>query len=332
MAGGETRAVNEEMATIGIKNKNILVTGGAGFVGSHLTERLTEDNHVVVVDNLLYGSLENLKGVRHTFLQADLTQMDALEILREYDIDLVFHLAAFHLDDSLREPMKDFMISALGGLRLLDACRSKKVHRLVYTSTGSVYGQPESMGHREDHPLLPTTPYGISKGAMDHYCRVYNDLYGIETVILRYYNIYGPRRTAGAIPQFILRALEGGTIYIDGGEQTRTPTYVADIVDATVRAGSREGIGGQAFNIGAEEYITILDLAKMIVRLAGAQREVTLEMRDYRAGEIMHLRPDVTKAREILGWDAKVSLEEGLTALIDYLKKHHLGAEAPEEA
>ena len=305
----------------GITGKNILVTGGAGFIGSHLVECLADNNQVIVLDNLLYGSLENLKNVPHVFINADIVDADIEGILSQYDIDLVYHLASYHLDDSLQNPMKDFMISGLGGLRVLEACRSKKIERLIFTSTGSVYGQPQYMNHDENHPLVPTTPYGASKCTMDNYCRIYYDIYDVQTVRLRYYNIYGPRRSAGAIPQFILTSLRGGIIEIDGGKQTRTPTYVSDTVDATYRAGWVKGIAGRAFNIGAIRYIPILDLAKMIVGLCNAEDKVTFKINDYRPGEIMHLRPDVNSAKKSLRWEPKVELEKGLLNLIEYLNR-----------
>ena len=307
-----------------IRKSNILVTGGAGFIGSHLVDRLAQDNNVIVLDNLIYGSLKNLENSRHIFIKADLVDCDLLQIMKSYDIELIFHLASYHLDDSLKEPMKDFTISALGGLRLLEACRQHRVKRLVYTSTGSVYGQPQQMGHDESHNMLPTTPYGISKATMDHYCRVYHQLFQIETVTLRYYNIYGPRRITGAIPQFIIKALRGKSIYIDGGEQTRTPTYVADAVEATYRAGCVEGIGGEIFNIAAERYISIIDLARMIVRMCKLEGKVSFKLKNYRPGEIMHLRPDVGLAKEKLGWEAEESLEGGLSKMIDFIRNEQL--------
>jgi len=306
-----------------IKGKNILITGGAGFIGSFLAEHLATYNQVIVLDNLLYGTLENLKNVSHAFIKADITDTDIKGIMSKYDIDLVYHLASYHLDDSLKNPMRDFMTSGLGGLRVLEACRYKKVERLIFTSTGSVYGQPQSLNHDEKHPLLPTTPYGASKSTMDNYCRIYHDIYNVKTVRLRYYNIYGPKRSVGAIPQFIIKALNGGEIEISGGKQTRTPTYISDTVEATYRAGWIKGIEGRAFNIAATEYITILDLAKLIVRLCNAEDKITFKINNYRPGEIMHLRPNVNYAKEILGWEAKVNLEKGLLNLIEYFKKKY---------
>jgi UDP-glucose 4-epimerase len=303
-----------------ISGKNILVTGGAGFIGSHLVERLATDNHVIVLDNLLYGSEQNLLNVPHVFIKDDIRTADLHAVLSMHDIDLVFHLASYHLDDSLTDPMSDFTITALGGLRLLEACRKKQVERIIFSSTGSVYGQPAHTNHDESHPLAPTTPYGVSKTAMDNYCRIYADIYGLKTVRLRYYNIYGPRRTAGAIPQFILRALQGNDIHIQGGEQTRTPTYVSDNVEATYRAGWVKDIDGMTFNIAAAEYISILDMAKLIVRLCGTEDKVRFQFDDHRPGEIRHLRPNVELAKKLLGWEARVGLEEGLLKLIDYLK------------
>lgn len=303
-----------------IEGRRILVTGGAGFVGSHLVERLEAANEVTVLDNLSYGRRDNIAGRRCTFLEDDVRTADLDALIRVHRIDLVFHLAAFHLADSLKDPWTDFSTSALGGLRVLEACRAAGVARLVYASTGSVYGEPSHAHYNEDHALLPTTPYGVSKTTMDHYCRIYRDLYGVETVRLRYYNIYGPRRTAGAIPQFILKALRGEAIRIEGGDQIRTPTYVTDIVDATLLSAIVPEAAGRAFNLAAAQAISVREMAETIVRLCGTQGRVRFEAAPYRPGEIMDLRPDVALARRVLGWEARVAFADGVKRLIPGLR------------
>jgi UDP-glucose 4-epimerase len=303
-----------------LEGRRILVTGGAGFIGSHLVERLVERNEVVVLDDLRYGRRENLSGLRCTLLEQDVRETDLEALLRARNIDLVFHLAAFHLSDSLTDPWTDFTVSAIGGLRLLEALRKVKVLRLVYASTGSVYGEPSEALHDEEHPLLPTTPYGASKATMDHYCRIYQALFGIEAVRLRYYNVYGPRRTAGAIPQFILRAMRGQSISIEGGDQVRTPTNVSDIVDATMSAAIVPEASGLAFNLAASEAISVMDMAQRIVRLCGAEGRVAFKHGGYRPGEIMELRPNVELARRVLGWQASVPFDRGVAELIEHLR------------
>jgi UDP-glucose 4-epimerase len=303
-----------------IDGRRILVTGGAGFVGSHLVEKLAASNEVAVLDNLHYGRRENLSGLRCTLIEDDVRTADIAGLLRARGINLVFHLAAFHLADSLTDPWADFTTSALGGMRVLEACRQAGVSRLVYASTGSVYGEPSHALHDEDHALVPTTPYGNSKAAIDHYCRIYRNLYGLETVRLRYYNIYGPRRTAGAIPQFILKALKGDPIRIEGGDQIRTPTFVTDIVEATLLAAMVPEAAGEAFNLAASTAISISEMARIIVRLCGTEDRVRFEGAPYRPGEIMDLRPDVTRARRVLGWEARIPFEEGVQRLIPELR------------
>lgn len=304
-----------------LKGRRILVTGGAGFVGSHLLDRLHTDNEVVVLDNLSYGSRENIKHISCTLIEDDIRTVDLVDIIRRHEIDLVFHLAAFHLSDSLTDPVTDFMTSALGGMRMLAAANETGVSRVVYASTGSVYGEPQHQDHDETHPLLPTTPYGVSKSTIDHYCRLYTDLYGLETVRLRYYNIYGPRRTIGAVPQFIIKALRGDSIRIEGGEQVRTPTFVTDIADATIRAALVPEANGLAFNLAASKAVSILEMAQTITRLCGTEDAVKFEMTDYRPGEIMVLRPDVQLAKRVLDWEAAVPLDEGVRSLIDDIRQ-----------
>lgn len=304
-----------------VDGRRILVTGGAGFVGSHLLDRLNKDNEIVVIDNFRYGKKENIAHISCTLLEDDICTADLAAIIRNHEIDLIFHLAAAHLSDSLNDPMNDFMTSALGGIRVLEAARNTQVKRVVYASTGSVYGEPKHEGHDESHPLLPTTPYGVSKCTSDHYCRIYRDLYGLETVRLRYYNIYGPRRTIGAVPQFIIKALRGDTIRIEGGEQIRTPTFVTDIAEATIKAAVVPEANGLAFNLAASTAVSILEMAQTIARLCGAEDSINFEMTDYRPGEIMVLRPDVTLAKRVLAWEARVTLEEGIESLIDHLRQ-----------
>ena len=305
-----------------VEGRRILVTGGAGFVGSHLLDRLHEDNEVIVLDNFRYGTKENISHISCTLIEDDICTADLAAIIRNYEIDLVFHLAAAHLSDSLNDPVNDFMTSALGGIRVLEAARNTRVKRVVYASTGSVYGEPQHKDHDETHPLLPTTPYGVSKCMIDHYCRIYTNLYGLETVRLRYYNIYGPRRTIGAVPQFILKALRGDTIRIEGGEQIRTPTFVTDIAEATIKAAVVPEANGLAFNLAASTAVSIFEMAHIITRLCGVEDSVNFEMADYRPGEIMVLRPAVTLAKGVLGWEASTTLEEGIQSLIDHLRRY----------
>lgn len=309
-----------------LKGRRILVTGGAGFVGSHLLDRLHTDNEVVVLDNLRYGSRENISHISCTLIEDDVCTTDLVDIIGRHNIDLVFHLAATHLSDSLNDPMTDFMTSALGGLRVLEAAKGTSVKRVVYASTGSVYGEPQHQDHDESHALLPTTPYGVSKATTDHYCRLYTNLYGLETVRLRYYNIYGPRRTIGAVPQFILKALRSEVIRIEGGEQVRTPTFVTDIADATMKAALVPEANGLAFNLAASKAISIMEMAQTITRLCGTEETVDFEMTDYRPGEIMVLRPDVQLAKRVLGWEASVPLEEGVRSLIHDLRQRESSA------
>jgi len=306
-----------------IAGQNILITGGAGFVGSHLVERLCQDNNIVVIDNLCYGSVNNIRDFEHVLIKEDISTADLTSIMLDNKIGLVFHMASHHLDDSLREPMVDFQTSALGGIRMLEAARNSDIKRFVYTSTGSVYGEPKIGNHDEEHQILPMVPYGASKASTDHYCRIYYDLYGLKTVRLRYYNIYGPRRTAGAIPKFLLTGLNGGTIYIEGGDQVRTPTYVTDTVEATIRAGYVDEAVGKVFNIASSEAISIMDMAKLAVRMCDAQDQVSFEETVYRPGEIMQLRPNAKLAEDILGWKASVSIEDGFSKLIEYLRNNH---------
>lgn len=304
-----------------IIGNRILITGGAGFIGSHLSGQLAGDNELFIIDNLKTGRLENLENIPHNFIHADIAEADFSSLLIDNKIDMVFHLATCSLADSIQNPDEDFRTNLLGGFNLVHACKNMpSIKKIVYTSTGSVYGEPESEMIDESTPIHPVSPYGVSKASIDHYLRVYYNIYKLPSVTLRYYNIYGPGKDAGVVPTFIRKALLGENIYIDGGDQVRTPTYVKDAVKATILAAASDKTTGEAFNISGRQALTVLEMAKVITSLVDNWKGDFI-IQEYRPAEIMKLLPDVRKAKNVFGWQAEADFKKSVISLVQHIKE-----------
>jgi UDP-glucose 4-epimerase len=300
-----------------------LVTGGAGFVGSHLVEELVRQGHPVrVLDNLSTGKEANLAAVagQIDFHHGSITDPIALETAVQ-GISWVFHLAALpSVSQSVKDPLATHEISATGTLRLLDAARRAGVQRVVYAASSSAYGDTLQIPTPETAPLAPLSPYGAAKLAGEHYCTATTFTYGLETVRLRFFNIYGPRQDprspyAGVIPLFLqaLKDKQPPTIFGDGS-QTRDFVYVADAVQALILAARTPGIGGQVFNIARGERISIRQLTELLNELLGS--DLPPKLAAARPGDILHSQADISAAKKILGFAPRVGLREGLQRLI----------------
>jgi UDP-glucose 4-epimerase len=311
---------------VNLHGKSVLVTGGAGFIGSHIVDRLIQlDCEVMVLDDLSNGASNNLSQAldsgRCELVRASVTDRDAVRNAVEGK-DVVFHQAALNYLMSIEDPVRDLNVNSLGTLRLLQACEeSDSVKVLVYASTGSVYGNPERVPQVEDDPLLPTSPYGISKLAAEKYVTMWSEVLDFPTVSLRYHNVYGPRQafheTGGVIPIFIRRASAGKPLRIDGdGQQQRSFTYVDDVVSANLAAASTESAWGGVYNVGHVESTSVLELARMVLKLVGSSIE--LDYAPGRIGEIDIFRPDLTRAKEYLGYEPTVPLSEGLRRVLNW--------------
>jgi UDP-glucose 4-epimerase len=296
----------------GPRGRSVLVTGGAGFIGSHLVEALCAENDVRVVDDLSSGQESNLVD-EVTLVEGDVRDQRVLEEAIE-GVDLVFHQAALaSVPLSIEAPMESHAVNATATLSLLELAREEAC-RVVLASSPAIYGEPEELPIAEDHPTKPTSPYGLDKLALDRYATIYNDLYGVETVVLRYFNAYGPRQGeseySAVISAFMRQARSGGPIVVHGdGEQTRDFVHVSDIVRANLLAAETEHVG-EAFNIGTGEATSIRDLAELVRDATRSGAEITHA--DPRQGDIVHSRADTTNAHERLGFEASVSLEEGI--------------------
>ena len=313
----------------------ILVTGGAGFIGSHLVDALAsmEDVEIVVLDNLMHGSLENVK--KHLekpsfkLVKGDVRDGDLVRTLVA-DVDYVFHLAALiEVQTSLKKPQLTDEVNVRGTLNILEAARDVDVKRIVYASSCAVYGEPKSLPVSEEHPTAPLSPYGASKLAAEAYCTAYHHTYGLKTVALRYFNVYGPRQFrgpySGVITIFLERALQGKPLIIYGdGRQTRDFVYVKDVVDACILAASRQSAIGHAINVGTGKETSIIELADIIKQLTGAS--VPIRHAPPLKGDIRKSVSDTKKAEKLLGYKPEYTLMQGLKETYAWFKKQ-LGIE-----
>ncbi|PSP76451.1 UDP-glucose 4-epimerase [Halobacteriales archaeon QS_1_68_20] len=306
------------MADDGPTGQSALVTGGAGFIGSHLTDALVADNDVTVVDDLSNGRRDRVPDDA-TFVEADVADRDDLSDLMA-DADVVFHQAAqVSVDRSVEAPVASHETNVDATLALLELAREHDV-RVVLASSCAVYGQPESVPLSESDLLDPTSPYGLEKLTVDHYARLYHDLYDLETVALRYFNVYGPGQAggdySGVISVFLEKAAAGDPITVHGdGTQTRDFVHVEDVVRANLLAATTDHVG-EAYNVGTGESISIRDLAELVLDLTGTDAEIVHT--DARPGDIQHSRADVSKARERLGYDPTVAFRDGLDGTADW--------------
>lgn len=292
-----------------------LVTGGAGFIGSNLVDALLAEGHeVIVLDNLSTGRRENLNP-KATFIEADITDLHAIKPAFA-GVDGVFHVAALpRIPLSIAEPAKTNAANVDGTLNVLIAAKEAGVKRLVYSASSSAYGNQEKLPFTEGMPSNPLNPYGLQKYVGELYARLFVDIYGLETVVLRYFNVYGPRMaTEGAyttvIATFLRQKAAGEKLTICGdGEQTRDFTHVSDAVRANILAMQSEKVGhGEVLNIGAGANHSVNEIAALV----GGETEHLAP----RPGEMRHTLADNSRARELLGWEPRVAFEEGVAALI----------------
>lgn len=305
------------MSDTDLAGETVLITGGAGFIGSHVADALVADNDVTVLDDLSTGTRENVPAGA-TFVEGDVRDRETLASAAE-DADVIFHEAAVvSVERSVEEPEFCHDVNLDGTLRVLEAARRADA-RVVFASSAAIYGEPDTVPISETEPTDPTSPYGIDKCAADQYVRAYHDLYGLETVALRYFNVYGPRQTAGdysgVISIFREQARNGDPITVEGdGTQTRDFVHVSDVVRANLLAATTDHVGA-AYNVATGEETSIRDLAETTRAIADSASEVVHT--DPRPGDIDRSVADVANARERLGFEPKVTLEDGLATLFE---------------
>ena len=306
-----------------------LVTGGAGFIGSHLAEALVRRDHQVrVVDSLITGKRHNLAHVQGVeFIEGDLTD-PAVCAQAVRGMEFVLHQAAIpSVPRSVEDPVTSHRANVDGSLNLLMAARNAGVRRLVYAGSSSAYGDTPTLPKREDMPVNPRSPYALQKLVGEQYCRLFAELYGLETLTLRYFNVFGPRQDpgspySGVISLFATRLLERRrpTIYGDG-TQTRDFTYVANVVDGVLRACEAPRAAGDVINVATGDRISLNDLLRTMNRILGTNLEPILA--PPRAGDIAHSQADITKARALLGYTPLVPLDEGLRHTLDWYRSRN---------
>jgi UDP-glucose 4-epimerase len=310
--------------------KRILITGGAGFIGSHLAEDLVKEGfHVKILDDFSSGNVNNILPLfnykNFKMIRGSITDKELISKVSS-DVDAIFHLAAqIHVDRSIIEPRHTFEVNTLGTLNVLDAVMENDIEFVAYASTSEVYGSAKTIPMNEDHPLNPASPYAASKAAADRLCFSYYNTYKLPVVIVRCFNTYGPRQKdtgyAAAIPKFIRRALSGlpPVIYGDG-KQTRDYMYVKDAVNAyKLVLKSPEKVIGKTVNFGTGQEITILELAKTILELCG-NHSTPINVAP-RAGEVTRLCADISVAEKTLGFIPKYTIRKGLQEFVNWYRE-----------
>lgn len=306
-----------------------LVTGGAGFIGSNLVRALcAEGENVRVLDNLSTGRLSNLEGLegRVQLTEADLRD-EAAWTSAVQGVRCVFHLAALpSVSRSVEEPLPTNDVNITGTLRLLLAARDAGVQRFVFSSSSSVYGNTPTLPKREDMLPTPLSPYALSKLCGEHYCQMFHELYGLQTVSLRYFNVFGPRQDpasdyAAVIPLFIdaLRADRAPTIYGDG-EQTRDFTFVDDVVSANLASrDAPESACGAVYNVARGDRLSVKELAAQLARAMG--KDIEPHHAPPRAGDVRDSQADSSRARKHLRWRPEVSFDEGIRRTVEWFNR-----------
>ena len=304
-----------------MKNKKVLITGGAGFIGSNIVRHLIkEGNSVTVLDNFMSGYRSNLDAFPTVrIIEGDIRDKTAVEVAMK-GAEVVFHLAASVGNKrSIDHPISDAEINVLGTIQVLEAARKEGVRKIVVSSSAGIFGELKTMPIKEDHPIEPDSPYGCTKLCEEKLCLAYAKLYAIEAVALRYFNVYGPNQRFDAygnvIPIFVFRMLRNEPLLIYGdGEQTRDFVHVDDVVQANIKAADSIGVSG-AFNIASGTRVTINRLVEMITK--DNPNSIEIEHGPERPGDVRHSLADLTLAHQRINYTPSVDLESGI---VEYVK------------
>lgn len=310
----------------------ILITGGAGFIGSHLCDKYTQEGHsVLCLDNFMSGDLTNVRHLldcrNFKLIKGDIRDLDLLERIMR-DVDVVFHLAAqIHVDRSHVEPRLTYEVNVIGTQNVLEIARLHDTKKIIHASTSEVYGSSLYHPMDEKHPLNAPHPYGASKIAADRMCYAYIQTYGMDISILRLFNVFGPRQRdigyGGVISIFTRRVLSGMPPIIYGdGKQSRDYTYIEDAVRAYDLVLNHNEPITEPINFGSGQEVSILDLAKKIIELCGKTEAIQPVHITPRMGEVKRLIADATKARNLLGWESKYDLKKGLGEFVQWYKNY----------
>jgi len=304
-----------------VKDKRVVITGGAGFIGSNIAEELSPDNDITIIDDLSSGRIQNIEHLMKRpnvrFIQGSITDLSLL-LKALAGADYIFHLAAIaSVPLSIHDPLRTNQVNIGGTLNVLVAARDCQIKKVVFSSSCAVYGDTPSLPAREGMPPAPLSPYAVTKAAGEQYCAVFRHVYGLPTVSLRYFNVYGPRQDpkseyAAVVPKFITAALSGRQLIIFGdGRQTRDFVFVKDVVSANVSAAQADA--GGAFNIGSGRQTSVIELANLVLKLTA--REMDPIYHPPQPGEIRHSFADISRATEF-GYSPRHNLEDGIKETI----------------
>jgi UDP-glucose 4-epimerase len=308
-----------------VKNKRIIITGGAGFIGSNLAYELANDNAIIIIDDLSTGRMENIAGLIDkegvTFVERSILDLHVLEELFD-GVDFVFHQAAIcSVPRSIENPLSTNEANITGTLNVLIAARDNKVKKVMFASSSSVYGDTPTLPKTEDMVTNPQSPYALTKLVGEHYCRIFHQIYKLPTVCLRYFNVYGPRQNpssqyAAVIPRFISKVSQDKSPIIYGdGDQTRDFTFVKDVIQANIIAAETNATG--IFNVGTGNNTTINALAESIIKFMG--KDILPVYQEPRAGDVRDSLADISRARAI-GYAPQYNLKDGLAKTIGSFK------------
>lgn len=305
-----------------IEDRHVLVTGGGGFIGSWIVETLSKTNKAVVLDNFSTGKKENLSHLSNTIkiINGDIRDAKLVNDTAN-NAEIIFHQAAnVQIPASIKDPQMDSEINLGGTMNVLEAARKNDAKRVVFASSSAIYGEPAKLPLKEEHPKKPMSPYAVSKLSAEEYVKLYNELYGIPTVALRYFNVYGPRQNpdspySGVISIFTKNMKEGKGLTVFGdGEQTRDFVNVRDVVNANLLAAESDSARGRAINIGTGKTISLNEMIKVLEKLSNKKTETVYK--DAREGDIKHSNADISLAKKLLGFNPVVDIEKGLKELI----------------
>lgn len=305
-----------------------LVTGGAGFIGSHIVDALVKNgDKVIVLDDFSSGRRENLESIldKIEFVEGDIRDKAVVSKVMQ-GVDYVLHQAALRsVPKSLTNPELYNDVNINGTLNILDAAKGAKVKRVVFASSSSIYGETAKLPEKEDFLPLLISPYALTKLAGEYYCRIFSEIYGLQTASLRYFNVFGPRQSlenqyAVVIPKFITCILKDEKPPVHGdGKQTRDFTYVQNIVQANIKAATAPGIKCEVFNIACGKAYSVLDIVKYVNKIL--RKDVKPEFSPKRTGDVKHTLADIKKARKLINFKPEIDFEEGLKRTIEYFSK-----------
>lgn len=306
-----------------------LVTGGAGFIGSNIVEALVKKGEQVkVIDNFVSGKRENLSSVldKIELAEGDIRDLTLLKKATQ-GVDYILHQAALRsVPKSVGDPGSYNEVNVTGTLNVLMAAREAKIKRVIYASSSSIYGETETFPEKETHLPSPISPYAASKMAGEHYCQVFAKIYGLETVSLRYFNVFGPRQSlesqyAVVVPRFIISMLNNESPPVHGdGKQSRDFTYIDNVVEANILAATRPKVSGEVFNVASGCDYTVLALIGHLNKIIGTKLKPAYTAR--RPGDVPRTLADISKAKKLLQLKIKVDFQQGLRKSVEWFKEH----------